>query len=113
MTTIAAQSDAHAVNSAALRDRVRDVSHLLGIHAGGIELAAVTPDGDVRVSFTGMCTGCPYRAVTLATTIMPAITELVGVRSVHADGVRVSEHAARRLAAISTGWWKTRPDADR
>jgi Fe-S cluster biogenesis protein NfuA len=113
VTTIAAQPDAHAVNSAALRDRVQDVSHLLGIHAGGIELAAVTAEGDVQVSFTGMCTGCPYRAVTLATTIVPAITELEGVRSVHADGVRVSEHAARRLAAISTGWWKTRPDADR
>lgn len=94
-----------AVDPQELRERVRDVSQLLGIHAGGIELAAVTPEGDVRVSFTGMCTGCPFRAVTLATTIVPAITELQGVSSVQADGVRVSEHAARRLAAISTGWW--------
>jgi Fe-S cluster biogenesis protein NfuA len=85
--------------------RVSEVSRLLGAHAGGIELERLDEQGRVGVRFTGMCTGCLFRPVTLATTIRPALLEVDGVTGVEAAGVRVSEHAARRLAAVSIPWW--------
>jgi Fe-S cluster biogenesis protein NfuA len=85
--------------------RVEEVSSVLGAHAGGIELEDLDAEGRVRVRFTGMCTGCLFRPVTLATTIRPALLEIEGVTSIEAAGVRVSEHAARRLAAVSVPWW--------
>jgi Fe-S cluster biogenesis protein NfuA len=85
--------------------RVSEVSRLLGAHAGGIELERLDEQGRVGIRFTGMCTGCLFRPVTLATTIRPALLEVDGVTGVEAAGVRVSEHAARRLAAVSTPWW--------
>jgi Fe-S cluster biogenesis protein NfuA len=85
--------------------RVSEVSRLLGAHAGGIELEHLDEQGRVGVRFTGMCTGCLFRPVTLATTIRPALLEVDGVTGVEAAGVRVSEHAARRLAAVSIPWW--------
>jgi Fe-S cluster biogenesis protein NfuA len=103
------------MDPAAVERRVEEVSRLLWSHAGGIELDGLEADGQVRVRFTGMCTGCPFRPVTLATTIRPALAEVDAVREVEAAGVRVSEHAARRLAELSTAWWtglgsRRRPD---
>ncbi len=103
------------MDEASVERRVDEVSRLLWSHAGGIELEGVDEDGQVRVRFTGMCTGCPFRPVTMATTVRPALAEIGGVTEVHASGVRVSEHAARRLAAVSTAWWgelKRRTRAD-
>jgi Fe-S cluster biogenesis protein NfuA len=88
-----------------VRRRVVEISRVLGAHAGGIELDGCEESGRVRVRFTGMCTGCLFRPVTLATTIRPALLEVDGVREVEAAGVRVSEHAQRRLAQVSVGWW--------
>jgi Fe-S cluster biogenesis protein NfuA len=85
--------------------RVSEVSRLLAAHAGGIELERLDEQGRVGIRFSGMCTGCLFRPVTLATTIRPALLEVDGVTSVEAAGVRVSEHATRRLAAISVPWW--------
>ena len=104
------------MDRAAVERRVEEVSRLMWSHAGGIELDRLDEDGRVRVRFTGMCTGCPFRPVTMATTIRPALAEVDGVREVEATGVRVSEHAARRLAEVSTGWWASlggqgRPEA--
>jgi Fe-S cluster biogenesis protein NfuA len=93
------------LDEAAVARRIEEVSRLLWSHAGGIELDGLDQDGRVRIQFTGMCTGCPFRPVTLAATIRPALAEIPGVTEVEAAGVRVSEHAARRLAAASTAWW--------
>jgi Fe-S cluster biogenesis protein NfuA len=91
---------------AEIEGRVRDLSHLMTMHAGGVELEDVDADGNVRVRFTGMCTGCLYRPVTMAATIRPALMELDGVASVQAAGSRVSEKAERRLAEdLGGGWW--------
>lgn len=90
----------------AIEQRVRDVSELLTMHAGGVELEDVDADGRVRVRFTGMCTGCLYRPVTMAATVRPALMEIDGVSAVEAAGSRVSEEAERRLAEdLGGGWW--------
>jgi Fe-S cluster biogenesis protein NfuA len=93
------------MDEAAVAHRVSEVSRLLGAHAGGIELEQLDEEGRVRIRFTGMCTGCLFRPVTMATTIRPALLEVDGVRGVEATGVRISEHAARRLAEASIPWW--------
>ncbi|MFI7708682.1 NifU family protein [Nonomuraea sp. NPDC049480] len=82
----------------ALGERVRQVSTYLRMHAGGIELSRVSDEGEVHVQFTGMCTGCPYRPVTMAATVRPALLQIEGITSVHAQGSRISEGAERRLA---------------
>jgi Fe-S cluster biogenesis protein NfuA len=95
--------------------RVSEISRLLGAHAGGLELERLDEQGRVGIRFTGMCTGCLFRPVTLATTIRPALLEVDGVTGVEAVGVRVSAHAARRLAAVSIPWWSdlSRPRSSR
>lgn len=71
----------------------------LRAHAGGLELLDVS-DGVATVAFTGMCTGCPARPLTLAATVAPLLTAADGVTAVTAPGTRVSPFAARRLAAL-------------
>jgi Fe-S cluster biogenesis protein NfuA len=93
------------VNEVGVQRRVEEISRVLAAHAGGIELEDLDDEGRVRVRFTGMCTGCLFRPVTMATTIRPALLEVAGVTAIEAAGVRVSEHAARRLAAVSVPWW--------
>lgn len=90
----------------AIEQRVRDVSQLLTQHAGGVELDRVDDQGKVRVRFTGMCTGCLYRPVTMAATVRPALMEIDGVTAVEAAGSRVSAAAEERLAEdLGGGWW--------
>ena len=91
---------------ATIAERVSALSDLMTMHAGGLELETVDADGNVRVRFTGMCTGCLYRPVTMAATIRPALMELDGVTAVQAAGSRVSERAERLLAEdLGGGWW--------
>lgn len=79
-------------------ERVRVVSRILSGHAGGIELAALSPDGVATIRFLGACAGCPLRPVTLACTIRPAMEGLEGVRTVDAVGVRLSDEASKRVS---------------
>lgn len=76
--------------------RVEELGVVLSAHAGGIELVEVT-DGVARVRYTAMCTGCPLRPLTTASTVRPALLELDGVESV--EGSRISAEAEARLAA--------------
>jgi hypothetical protein len=46
-----------------------------------------------------MCTGCPLRPVTTASTIRPALLELDGVTAVEIEGSRISAEAEARIAA--------------
>lgn len=76
-------------------DELRD---LLAVHAGGIELVELTPDGTARLRYTGMCTGCAYRPLTTAATVRPFLLAADGVRAVEIAGSRISQEAEARLA---------------
>lgn len=103
---------------AAVRERLGDLSRLMNTHAGGLELVDIDAEGHVTVGFTGMCTGCPFRPLTLAGTIRPGLLALHGVTSVTAKGSRISVEAEERLAAAIAGsprsgtWWLPPPDQD-
>jgi Fe-S cluster biogenesis protein NfuA len=77
--------------------RVEEVRALMSAHAGGVELIDLSPRGGVRLRFTGMCAGCPYRPLTMEGTIRPALESVPGVTAVQADGARVSEEALARM----------------
>jgi Fe-S cluster biogenesis protein NfuA len=94
---------APAVDRVALERRIDQVCRLMSAHAGGIELVGVYASGAVRVRFTGMCVGCTLRPLTMRGTILPALSEIAGVTAVDADGTRISEEAAARLARYLGG----------
>jgi Fe-S cluster biogenesis protein NfuA len=79
--------------------RVNSISRVFGSHGGGLKLEAVGNDGHAEVSFTGMCTGCPYRPVCTGVTVEPALREVSGVTAVTVTGSRISDVAAERFAA--------------
>lgn len=83
--------------------RVAELSARIAAHAGGLELDHVAADGTVTVRFTGMCTGCPYRPLTMAGTVRPALLAIDGVTRVEAVGSRISEEAERRLNDLGVG----------
>jgi Fe-S cluster biogenesis protein NfuA len=91
---------------AGVERRVEEISAVLYAHAGGIQLDHVDDDGRVHLNFTGACTGCPYRPVTMATTIRPGLLQIEGVTGVEATGSRISEEAERRLAEDLEDWWR-------
>ncbi|HKP18636.1 MAG TPA: NifU family protein [Gaiellaceae bacterium] len=78
--------------------RLDEVRAVLGAHAGGIELVELA-GGVARVRYTGMCTGCPMRPVTTASTVRPALLAVDGVEDVEVEGSRISAEAEARLAA--------------
>jgi Fe-S cluster biogenesis protein NfuA len=86
------------MDAAAVAARVEELSRLMRTHAGGLDLESVAPDGTVRVRFTGMCTGCTFRPLTMVGTVRPALTAVAGVTRVEAAGARISEEAEERLA---------------
>jgi Fe-S cluster biogenesis protein NfuA len=92
-----------APDPGALDQRISELSKFISNHAGGIELSQVTGGGEIEVKFTGMCAGCPYRPVTMASTVRPALMEIDGVTSVRAVGSRISEQAEKRLAEDMVG----------
>lgn len=86
------------INGKALNMRVERVSEILKAHAGGVEVSRVEDDGELVLRFTGMCTGCPLRPVTLSGLVRPALLAVDGINSVSAEGVRISAEAEARLA---------------
>ena len=81
----------------AISHRVDEISPLMDVHAGGIELVDVSDEGAVRVRFTGMCTGCPNRPLTTAWAVKPGLLDLEGVTSVEIEGSRISAEAEERM----------------
>ncbi len=79
-------------------DRLEELRPALDAHAGGVELIGVER-GVVRLRFTGMCTGCPLRPLTTASTIRPALLAVDGITAVEIEGSRISAEAEARLAA--------------
>ncbi len=82
---------------------VRRANAALRAHAGGLELVSRDDDA-VTVRFTGACTGCPARPITLAATVRPLLAEH-GISEVRAQGVRLDDDQARRLQ----GWLAVTP----
>jgi Fe-S cluster biogenesis protein NfuA len=82
----------------ALARRLDELRVALGAHAGGIELVGLA-GGVARVRYTGMCTGCPLRPVTTASTVRPALLEVDGVEELEVEGSRISAEAEARIAA--------------
>jgi Fe-S cluster biogenesis protein NfuA len=93
----------------AVAERVGLINGLLAQHAGGVKLKAIDEKGRVSLQFTGMCTGCLYRPVTMAATIRPALMEIDGVTDVEANGSRIDEAARDRLEQDIGSWWLGMP----
>ncbi len=81
-----------------VEQRIAQLGPVLDAHAGGVELLDVSPAGEVTLRFTGMCTGCRFRPLTMAGTLRPALLAVPGVTRVAAEGARISAEAEERLA---------------
>ena len=82
----------------AVERRAYLVSRMLNLHGGGIAVLDFSEDeGVVKLGFTGLCTACWMRPVTLEKIVKPAFLDLEGVTRVEADGVRISRQAQKRL----------------
>jgi Fe-S cluster biogenesis protein NfuA len=90
---------------ARIADHVDMLSDFLGQHAGGLTLENISPDGHVTVRYTGMCTGCLYRPVTMGATIRPFLLEVEGVTGVEAIGSRMNDRANEMLQEDLGRWW--------
>jgi Fe-S cluster biogenesis protein NfuA len=91
------------VDRALVVERITEVNRIMDGHAGAIELDDLSDDGVVRVKFLAMCQACPFRPLTMAGTIRPALLAIPGVTRVDAIGSRISEEAEHRLAKALVG----------
>lgn len=84
-----------------LTDELARVNLRLRAHGGGIDLIHVSEAGVVDLRFTGMCSGCPYKALTWNGTVRAILSQVPGVSALTAPGVRISEEAEARLIAYT------------
>jgi Fe-S cluster biogenesis protein NfuA len=101
----AAETESREERDARIAEHVEMLSEFLGQHAGGLTLEDIDPDGHVTVRYTGMCTGCLYRPVTMGATIRPFLLEVEGVTSVDAVGSRMNAKANAKLDEDLGRWW--------
>jgi Fe-S cluster biogenesis protein NfuA len=85
--------------TAALASQVDALNLKLRAHAGGIEVRDLSAEGRLRIRYTGMCTGCPFRMITTEATVRPALLGVEGVAGLEVEGMRISEEAQLRLTA--------------
>ena len=78
-----------------------EIRPLLHFHGGDARIAEISLDGTVRLEYTGGCHGCNLQVVTHFLTIRERLMKVVGVTDVVAHGVRISDAAKERIAAIS------------
>ena len=72
------------------------VDQMLRAHGGGVEL--VRHEGNCAVvRFTGMCRGCLFRPITMEATVRTVLSQVPGIDTVTAEGVRISAEATQRL----------------
>lgn len=79
------------------------VARFLDSHGGAVEIAEVTSEGDVRLSFRGACRACPAAAATFYSKVEPALCTVPGVRSVEAPNANISAAAIKRIIDITGG----------
>jgi len=90
---------------ARIAEHVEMLSDFLGQHAGGLTLESIDEGGHVTVRYTGMCTGCLYRPVTMGATIRPFLLAVEGVTGVEAIGSRMNDRANAMLEEDLGRWW--------
>lgn len=73
-------------------------------HLGDVEVTGVDEQGVVHVHFTGACTLCSYKKLTMLGAIYPRVRAVEGVSGVAADGVPISQadldRSARAFGAV-------------
>lgn len=77
------------------------VARFLDSHGGAVEIAHVTDEGDVTLSFRGACKACPAAAATFHSKVEPALRKVPGVRSVDAPNSNISAAAIRRILEVT------------
>lgn len=77
------------------------VARFLDSHGGAVEIAHVTDEGDVTLSFRGACKACPAAAATFHSKVEPALRKVPGVRSVEAPNSNISAAAIRRILEVT------------
>jgi Fe-S cluster biogenesis protein NfuA len=87
------------IDRAELDRRLSDVNALMRAHVGGVVITDINAAGVVTVRFEGKCAGCDLKPLTLAATVRPGLRAAAGVHDVVAEGARISEEAALRIAA--------------
>lgn len=80
-----------------IKVRADVISHLLQAHGGGIDVLPSVGSDVLRVRFTGLCTNCCLRPLTMATIVRPLLGDVDGVRSVEVEGMRISDEAMDNL----------------
>ncbi len=80
-----------------------DLRPLLHFHGGDVCIADITPEGKVRLEYTGACHGCQLQVVTHFVTVRQRLLKVEGVSDVIANGVHISEEAQNRIASACTG----------
>jgi Fe-S cluster biogenesis protein NfuA len=81
-----------------------EIRPLLKIHGGSLDLVRVTNEGEVHLEFQGACRGCAFQSVTYAIAIRQRLLEIPEVRGVVMNGVRLSDAALQRTAAMYKGY---------
>jgi Fe-S cluster biogenesis protein NfuA len=89
-------------DAAAVLDDVRAVldvavSPALRGHLGGIDATGVDEEGRVHVRFTGACTTCAYRKMTLVGAVYPRLASIEGVEGIACEGVPVTRRELDRM----------------
>ena len=77
----------------------REIRPRLAAHLGSAEIDRIDDDGIVHLLFTGACTSCAYRKVTLLGAVYPRLREIDGIEGVASPGVPVSLSEQQRVAA--------------
>ena len=93
-------SPSGAIDLDEVRAQLAVLSHLLLAHGGAIGLDSVGDGGVVRVRFEGLCASCALRPITLEALVRPSLLTLEGVEAVEVTGLRISDEAGARLAAL-------------
>lgn len=78
----------------------REVRPAVRSHLGDVEVTAVDEAGVVHVNFTGACTRCSYRKLTMLGAIYPRVRSIEGVSGVAAEGVPISKADLERSARM-------------
>lgn len=76
-----------------------DLRPLLHFHGGDVHIMEISPEGVVRLDYTGACHGCHLQMITHLVTMRARLVQIPGVSDVVADGIRLSQAAQERVAA--------------
>lgn len=76
----------------------RDVRPSVRSHLGDVEVIELDADGVVHVAFSGACTLCSYKKLTMLGALYPRVRAVEGVTGVAADGVPISQSDLDRSA---------------